>query len=411
MYTQRFELTTGAAMKIRTLLLTLVTFFLLGAVLAGMVSAREPVRQAETVSLSNVRDYAAAGSADNLSYAVDGGLLFAGNGTTWQRLSTPAGLIVNAVAVSSRQPELVYIGAANELAIYVSSDAGQSWMKIALATQAIGAVTEIAVDGVNRLVYVGSDTDGVHRLRDVGSSMIAAGHLLLDEPVEEIVAASNGTALVRTTWHLYRAEEMGLRWVAVENLPSPATALTIAQTTPPTFYVGTASSGVRMSQDGINWQSANAGLGFTPGSQLFVNDLAVDPAQPGVVYAATSLIFGSANAHTTPVGVAMSSDGAANWTSLAALSDVAVAMLLPVSGESGAVYALTSASRTPLALGNAPQMASVAVVENTPASPNYAGTLAWVLAALAGFGLVVVGVMELRQRGSVAGEAGLPAAV
>ncbi len=395
-------------MKIRTILLTLITIFLLGAVLAGIVSAREPVRKAESVRLSNVRDYSSAPSATGFAYAVDGGLLFAGKGTTWQRLPTPSTLIVNAVAVSSQQPELVYIGAANELAIYVSSDAGQSWMKIALATQAIGAVTDIAVDGVNRLIYVGTDTDGVHRLRDVGSSMIAAGHLLLDEPVEEIVAASNGTALVRTTWHLYRAEEMGLRWVAVENLPSPATALALAQTTPPTFYVGTASSGVRMSQDGIEWQAANAGLGFTPGSQLFVNDLAVDPAQPSVVYAATSLVFGSTNAHTTAVGVAMSSDGAANWASLAPMSDVAVAMLLPVSGETGAVYALTAASRTPLALGSAPQTTTVATLESTPAAPNVTGTLAWVLAALAGFGLVVVGVMELRQRGSVAGAAELP---
>lgn len=399
-------------MKVRTFLLTLVTVFLLGAVLVGMVSAREPVREAEFVPLSNVRDYAAAGSADNPSYAVDGGLLLTGNGSRWQRLSTPAGVVANAVAVSSRQPELVYMGAANELAIYVSSDAGQSWMKIALDTQAVGAVTDIAVDGANRLVYVGTDTDGVHRLRDVGSSMIAAGHLLLNEPVEEIVAASNGTALVRTTWHLYRAEEMGLRWVSVENLPSPATALAVSPTTPPTFYVGTASSGVRMSQDGVNWQSANAGLGFTPGSQLFVNGLAVDPAQPGVVYAATSLIFGSTNAHATPVGVAMSNDGAINWASLAPMNDAAVAMLLPVSGETGAVYALTTANRTPLALGTAPPMAAVASVENTPVAPNYTGTLAWVLTVLAGMGLVVLAVMEVRQRGGVAaGKAGLPAAV
>lgn len=41
-------------------------------------------------------------------------------------------------------------------------------MMIPLETQNVGAVTDIAVDGVNRLVYVGTDTDGVHRLRDVG---------------------------------------------------------------------------------------------------------------------------------------------------------------------------------------------------------------------------------------------------
>lgn len=397
-------------MKIRTVLLAMITVFLFGAVLAGMVSALEPERVAVAEQLTNVRDFAPSVTAGGPAYAVDGGALFAGQANRWQRLATPAGVIVNAVAVSSRQPELVYIGAANELALYVSSDAGQSWMKIALHSQAVGAVTDIAVDGVNRLVYVGTDTDGVHRLRDVGSSMIAAGHLLLDEAVEEIVAAGNGMALVRTTWHLYRAEEMGLRWVAVENLPSPATALALAQTTPPTFYIGTAASGVRSSQDGITWQAVNTGLGFTPGSQLFVNDLAVDPAQPQVLYASTSLIFGSANAHITPVGVAMSEDGASNWTTLAAKSDVAVAMLMPVSGETGAVYALTAASRTPLALGNAPADAPVVAAVETATPTDWAGTLAWVLAALAGFGLVVVGWLEVRERSRHSGTGGLPAA-
>lgn len=398
-------------MKSRTILLIMITIFLLGAVLTGLIAAQTSDKAVTVHTLRNVRDYTPAVAQNGVAYAVDGGLLFAGSGTDWQRLTTPAGVIVNAVAVSSQQPERVYIGAANELAIFVSGDAGQTWQEIALDTQAVGAVTDIAVDGVNRLVYVGTDTDGVHRLRDVGSSMIATGHLLLDEVVEEIAVASNGSALVRTQWHLYRAEEMGLRWVAVENLPSPATALAIAQTTPPTFYVGTASSGVRTSQDGINWVSANDGLGFTPGSQLFVNDLAVDPVQPGVIYAATSLIFGSASAQTTPVGVSMSQDGAANWTTLAAKSDVAVAVLLPISGKTGAVYALTAASRTPLALGDAPQMAPVATAESAPTASNFAGVLPWILAALAGMGLVVVGLMTLRRNERVSNRTGLPAAV
>jgi len=397
-------------MKSRTILLVAITIFLLGAVLVGMSAGQTAEKRAVVATLANVRDFAPAVAQNGVAYAVDGGLLFAGTGASWNRLSTPAGLIVNAVAVSSQQPERVYIGAANELAIYLSNDAGQTWMKIPLNTQALGAVTDIAVDGVNHLVYVGTDTDGVYRLRDVGSSMIATGHLLLDEVVEEIAVAGNGSALVRTQWHLYRAEEMGLRWVAVENLPSPATALAIAQTTPPTFYVGTASSGVRTSQDGINWQSANAGLGLTPGSQLFVNDLAVDPAQPGVIYVATSLIFGSANAQTTPVGVSMSQDGAANWTTLAPKSDVAVAVLLPVSGETGAVYALTAASRTPLALGTAPQMAAIAVAETTPASANFAGALVWVLVALAGIGLVLAVVVGMRRGDRGSGKPGLPVA-
>lgn len=396
-------------MKSRTILLAMMPIFLLGSVLFGVNNALQPSPAIVAETLTNVRDFAPAATTSSVSYAVDGGILFASQGAAWRRLSTPAGVIVNAVAVSSRQPDLVYIGAANGLTLFVSHDAGQSWMKVALDTQAIGAVTDIAVDGANRLVYVGTDTDGVHRLRDVGASMIAAGHLLLDEPVEEIVAAANGLALVRTPWHLYRAEEMGLRWVAVENLPSPATALALAQTTPPTVYVGTASSGVRISQDGIDWQAANTGLGLAPGSQLFVDDLAVDPVQPGVVYAATSLVFGSTNAHVTPVGVAMSRNGGHDWAPLASLSDATVALLMPVSGETGAVYALTTASRTPLALGHAPQVATAVAVERAPVGPGFAGLLVWVLAALAGIGLAVVAMMDMRQRGRVSDKTTLPA--
>ncbi len=399
-------------MKARIFLLTMIALFTAGAVLAGMASASEPVQNSEIVHLANVRDFAPSYSAGGVSYAVDGGLLLAGGGDRWQRLPIPVGVIANAVAVSSRQPQIVYMGAANELALYVSSDAGRTWMKVALTTQSVGAVTAIAVDAGNRLIYVGTDTDGVHRLRDVGTSMIAAGHLLLDEPVEEIVAASNGMALVRTAWHLYRAEEMGMRWVAVENLPSPATALAIAQTTPPTFYVGTASSGVRMSQDGVNWQAANAGLGFTPGSQLFVNALAVDPAQPAVVYAATSLVFGSTNAHISPVGVAMSNDGAAHWSTLSPLNDVAVAMLMPVSGATGSVYSLTARSRTPVAMGRvALQTAEVEAPASTRPAWDVAGLMARLLGALAVLGLIGVVVLEMRQRGWLPDKEELLAAV
>ncbi len=385
-------------MRIHTILITLITLFLCSAAVVGLVSANGAERNDLAVQLYNVREYAPAAQPGGLNFAVEGGKLYAGGAEGWRRLAIPNALIASAVASHPQQAGVVYLGAANEATVYVSSDSGQSWMKIPLAAQAVGGVTAIAVDGTNRLVYVGTDTDGVYRLRDVGSSMIASGHLLLDEPVEEMVAAA-GIAYIRTRWQLYRAEEMGLRWVAVENLPSPATALAIAQTTPPTVYVGTASSGVRSSQDGVNWQPVNNGLAFSPGSQLYVNSLAVDPAQPQVVYAATSLIFGSANARTTPLGVSLSSDGGLGWSQLAAISDVAVAELLPVSGQTGALYALTEASRTPVALGSAPRMTVVAasVGNGLLTGQSNTGMLAWMLAGLAAVGFALL-LLEMRQQ-------------
>jgi photosystem II stability/assembly factor-like uncharacterized protein len=372
----------------------IVTILLTSAVFVGVVSALEPEQSPRVANLENIRDYVPAAGADGINYAVDGGKLFAGTPGSWQSIQTPDAVIVNAVALSDQNPELLYIGAANELAIYRSDDAGASWLKIALDTNAVGSVTDIAVDAANHLVYVGTDTDGLHRLRDVGSSMIDGGHLLLDEPVVEIVAESNGQGLAfaRTPWNLYKAEEGGLRWIAVENLPSPATAIAIAKTTPPTIFVGTASSGVRMSQDGVNWQPVNNGLNFTPGSQLYVNDIAVDATQPEVLYVSTSLSFGSAVLHTTPMGVAMSTDGAQIWEELATVDNVAVTDLMPVTGRTGAVYVLTEASRTPLALGDVP---AIEVTLAETAVPSEAGVdvmaiLAWVLAGLAAIGLAVI---------------------
>lgn len=393
-------------MSLRKLLMIMVTILLTGAVLVNAVNALEVEELATVANLENVRDYAPAFAADGTNYAVDGGELFVGTPGAWQQVSTPEGVMVNAVAMSHQDENVLYIGAADELAIYRSVDAGQNWAKIPLATEAIGSVTDIAMDDNNRLIYVGTDTDGLHRLRDVGASMVAGGHLVLDEPVVEVVTESSGAgmAFVRTQWNLYRAEDLGLRWVAVEDLPSPATAVAIAETTPPTVFVGTASSGVRMSQDGIEWQPANNGLRFAPGSQLYVNDLAVDAAQPEVLYVSASLSMGSATLHTTPLGVSMSIDGARVWEDLATVNDVAITDLMPVAGRAGAVYALTEASRTPLALGDAPAIEAVAVevaaetAATADAGIDFLTILSWVLAGLAAIGLIIIFWLDVSRR-------------
>ncbi len=390
-------------MNLRKVLMIIVTILLTGAVFASVVNALEPQSAEPVTTLQNVRDYAAAQAVDGVNYAIDGEMLFAGTPGNWNQINTPAGVIPTAVTFDS-QNNMLYIGAANEMAIYRSTDNGKSWIQIPLETVAIGGVTDIAVDSANHLVYVGTDTDGVHRLRDVGSSMIAAGHLVLAERVDEVVTDNSGLAMtfVRTPWNLYRAEEVGLRWVAVEDLPSPATAIAIAQTTPPTVYVGTASSGVRMSQDGINWQAVNNGLNFAPGSQLYINALSVDPAQPEVLYTSGSLTFGSTVLHTTSLGVSMSTDSAAMWQELAQIDGVAVTNLLPVAGKTGAVYALTEASRSPLALGEAPtfEVASVAIAPEVVAAEgiNLMAVMAWVLAGLAAIGFLAIVWLDVNRR-------------
>jgi photosystem II stability/assembly factor-like uncharacterized protein len=389
-------------MNARKIAIVALTIVLIVAVFTGAVSALSgnaaPVVRPQ---LANVRDFTAvANQAD--SYAVDGGALFKGQPGAWTLIQTPEQVIVSAVAVDSTDSNIVYIGAANEMAMYRTMDNGSSWLRVPLADGFVGGVTDIAIDGAQRIVYVGTDTAGLFRLRDVGSSVVLGGHLLLDAPVLEVVADSTGKgmAFARTQWNLYRAENYGLAWVAVSNLQSTPTAVAIANTEPVQVYVGTMDRGLLVSNDGLEWTTANSGLNYVAGSRLMVNDLAIDPVQPEVVYVATSYLYGTNEIHQSPAGVAVTTDGAQAWSPINEAANLAVAELLPVSGLTGGVYALTANSRTPMALGNAPIITEVAVAAQPVAQPATSNTsiLAWVIAGLAALALLFAVAMDLRSR-------------
>jgi hypothetical protein len=61
--------------------------------------------------------------------------------------------------------------------------------------------------------------------------------------------------------------------------------------------------------------------------------------------------------------------------------------LLPMSGQTGAVYALTTGSRTPQALGSAPVIAAATSVATMPAPATNTSVLAWIVAGLAALAL------------------------
>ena len=375
---------------IRKAFFSITTAVLIIAVFAGIVSALD-VRDATLVkaNLENVRGYAAANHAAAVNYAVDNGQLFAGRPGEWRQVNTPADVVVGAVALNSARPGTLYIGAANDLTVYRSTDSGKGWMSVPLSEQFVGGVTALAVDSVNHIVYAGTDTAGVFRLRDVGTSMIAGGHTPMSEPVVQVAADNTGAnlAFVRTPMNLYRAENGGLDWSTVENLGSTPTALAIANSYPATVYVGTTDRGLLSSRDGATWTMANDGLGLVPGSRLKVDALSIDPAQLDVMYVATSYIYGGSEYHQSPVGVAMTTNGAGSWSILASDTQQAMAELLPVSGQTGAVYALTIGSRTPQALGSAPVIAETQVAAVTPALATNTNVLAWIVAGLAALAL------------------------
>ncbi len=60
-----------------------------------------------------------------MNYAVDNGELFAGRPGEWRKIATPDNVIVGAVAADSSRPGTLYMGAANEMAVYRSTDRGE----------------------------------------------------------------------------------------------------------------------------------------------------------------------------------------------------------------------------------------------------------------------------------------------
>ena len=186
----------------------------------------------------------------------------------------------------------------------------------------------------------------------------------------------------------------------MENLGSAPTAMAVTNGFPAKVFIGTADRGILTSTDGRTWTLANDGLGLLPGTRLHVDALAADPAQLDVLYAAISYLNGSTQVHQSPVGVTMSTNGGASWSGLANNSAQVVTELLPVAGSTGAVYALTTTSRTPQALGKATVIAQPAEAAAITTAPAFLTTsmAAWVIAGLAAAALVFALVYDAARR-------------
>lgn len=390
----------------------LITALLISVVYTTVVSAVGDSLFINTKpTLENVRDYAPAFSNSAATYAVDGGLLYVGQPNRWVQRPTPPGVIVGAVAVDPNDPQTVYIGAANEMAVYWSEDGGMAWRRVPLTDQYVGGITDIAMNSAQRTLYIATDTAGIFRLRDVGSSLILSGHTPLQEAVLEVVSDQSGAGLAfaRTEWQVYRAVNNGLQWMALDTLTSAPTALAITGDYPATVYVGTVDRGLLKSQDGFNWEIVNAGFIQEAGTRLQVDALAIDPAQPNVLYVATSYLFGHTTVHQTPAGVAMSTDNAVHWAPLVTNPTAPIVRLLPVSGVEGAVYALTNLSRTPQPLGKALDLAASDVAVVQPGSSQSVAArwplplLGWLTATLMIAILIRFLVHELRKSSALLG--------
>jgi hypothetical protein len=396
-----------------------VTILLLCALLALFSQVMPRERPALPVlQLENVRDYVSAVVAGGPDYAIDGGRLFVGHPGYWVEIPLPEEVIAGAVDVRVESgddgrlvDEVIYIGAANDLALYRTEDRGENWLAGELRHSlvhkgVVGGITDLAVDPVQRLIYAGTDTAGLFRVRDGVETMHSSAQLLLDQPVRQVVTDRGGSGMtfVRTEWAVYRGLDFGLQWARVDTLGSTPTALALAATEPAGVYLGTASRGVLYSNDGENWTQISLDSMASPDEALFVDALAVDPLQPMTVYVAVSRELSTQYVRYSPDRLAYSRDGGVKWYLFAQpkLSG-RVTDLMPVSGYGAATYLLTTTNRTPQAIGDAPLGTVPVVVDRPQAAPANGNsiTLAWIVAALAAVALAFALATDVLMRPEV----------
>jgi hypothetical protein len=103
------------------------------------------------------------------------------------------------------------------------------------------------------------------------------------------------------------------------------------------------------------------------------------------LYAAVSYLFGSTELHRTPSSVFLSTNDGNEWELLSDDMNATVAELIPLGGRKGAAYALTTTSRTPVALGSAPLSATPPAITHEYGnlilhSDGFLSWLGWVVA-------------------------------
>ena len=210
----------------------------------------------------------------------------------YRKADRPGGEFIHlhGLAVSASDPDVVYVGSVNDtrnpvefhlkgIHVFRSEDSGKSWSE-----RSDGLPTH-AKTSVNALVVDPRDPDTVYAMTSSHESDVSEG--------------------------LYKTTDGGLSWNEanrglrhketndIQIDPLNPDVLYLAMDVP-RFIQGTLLAGVYKSTDGAaTWQPVSEGL-----PDGGVTDLAIDPASPNIVYAATR------------DGVYMTNDGAMNWVAI-----------------------------------------------------------------------------------------------
>ena len=216
-------------------------------------------------------------------------------GSSWTATTSGlSNLYVHSLAISSSNSSVLYAG--TEAGLFKSVTGAASWV---LNYAPPGQTTVNAIRMNPSQLLIGCNGDGIALTTNGGSNWQTPNSGLVNMNVWKIVSdPTNPNTLYAGTevGGVFKSTDGGTTWSLAKRLAN-VYALAVDPHYPLTVYAGTYGNGVYRSQDGgISWSQRNNGL-----SETHVWDIAIDPSNTGVLYAATNS------------GIFKSADSAASW--------------------------------------------------------------------------------------------------
>ncbi len=253
---------------------------------------------------------------------------------------------VAAVAFDPSNVRIAWAAVQGGAGVYQSTDTGSTWNA---KSTGLGSNEVHALAFSSGSVFAGTRGAGIYALASGATSWTAVNRGLVATDTYSALAAdpgNSGTIYAASYSAVYVSTNNGANWSATALAPAaPVLALAISPANPATVYAATDGAGVQMSQDsGATWASIG------PASAACQGGIIIDPNNANRIWVGTTN------------GVFLSTDGGQSWNAVGAIAQVrslAWSGQALIAGTSGGLQIGDGAGSFSLAGGSASMLVGV----------------------------------------------------